>query len=295
MITMPLRQLDWSSASRYIVADPRWKSKIWTAGLVLLIPFIGWLALLGYRREAVFRLAEGASPILPNWEAGLWHYLRGGLQAVGVIHLYLSPLYLWFALRVANDSFIGSVPWVPVLLFFLAIPIFSTLIIPSGLIYARVTLSTLDVSEWELYALGAAFHLVVFFIPAGFLNVTRTRRMRSAFALWPAVQLIARHPRRYLEAWIGSSVMSLLGHFCLPFSPWGVVWCYLGITYLFNEVPHPEGGPYAEFRDCYWQGFAAAPNGVLTVRYEPIPGYLATWPRSPFVALRLGPIEAPIR
>jgi len=88
--------------------------------------------------------------------------------------------------------------------------------------------------------------------------------------------------------------MSLLGHFCLPFSPWGVVWCYLGITYLFNEVPQPEGGAYAEFRDRYWQGFAASPKGMLTVRYEPMPGQLATWPRSPFIALRLGPIEVPI-
>jgi hypothetical protein len=192
---MHLLQLDWASAGRYVVADPRWKAKLWTAGLVLLIPFVGWPALLGYRREAVFRLADGASPILPDWEAGLWHYLRGGLQAVGVIHLYLSPIYLWFALRVANDAFVASVPWVPVVLFFLAAPIFTTLMIPAGLVYARWMLPALDVSEWELYALGAAFQLVVFFIPAGFLNVTRTRRMRSAFAVWPAVRLIARHPR----------------------------------------------------------------------------------------------------
>ena len=291
---MHLLQLDWASAGRYVVADPRWKAKLWTAGLVLLIPFVGWPALLGYRREAVFRLADGASPILPDWEAGLWHYLRGGLQAVGVIHLYLSPIYLWFALRVANDAFVASVPWVPVVLFFLAVPIFSTLMIPAGLVYARWMLPALDVSEWELYALGAAFQLVVFFIPAGFLNVTRTRRMRSAFAVWPAVRLIARHPRRYLEAWVGSSVMSLLGHFCLPFSPWGVAWCYLGITYLFNEVPHPAGGPYAEFRDRYFRGFAAVPNRTLTTRYEPLPEPPTTWPRSPFVAVRLGPVEAPV-
>jgi hypothetical protein len=30
--------------------------------------------------------------------------------------------------------------------------------------------------------------------------------------------------------------MSLAGHFALPIAPWGVVWCYLGILTLFNEV-----------------------------------------------------------
>ena len=242
----------------------------------------------------MFRLADGAAPILPDWTAGLWHYLRGGLQAVGVIHIYLTPLYLWFALRVANDAFVARVPWGLVVLFFLAVPIFSTLVVPAGLVYARVILPALDISEWELYALGAAFHLVVFLIPAGFLNVTKTRRMRSAFAVWPAVQFIVRYPRRYLEAWIGSSVMSLLGHFCLPFSPWGVAWCYLGITYLFNEVPHPTGGPYAEFRDTYWRGFVAKPSGALTARYEPLQGPRTSWPRSPFVAVKIGLIEVPI-
>lgn len=292
---MPLRQLDWASAGRYMAADPRWKSKLRTAGLVLLIPFVGWPALLGYRREAVFRLADGASPVLPDWEAGLWHYVRGGLQAMGVIHAYLAPLYLWFALRVANDAFVAGVPWGPVALFFLAVPIFSTLIIPAGLVYARWNLAVLDVGEWELYALAAAFHLVVFYIPAGFLNVTRTRRMRSAFAVGPALRAITRHPRRYLEAWVGSSLMSLLGHVCVPLSPWGVAWCYLGITYLFNEVPHPSGGPYAEFRDRYWPGFEAVPRGPLLVRYEPAAGAApAPWPRTPFTAARLGPIEAPV-
>ena len=118
--------------------------------------------------------------------------------------------------------------------------------------------------------------------------------MRSAFAVWPALKSIVRYPRRYLEAWIGSSVMSLLGHLCLPFSPWGVAWCYLGITYLFNEVPHPTGGSYAEFRDRYWRGFAAIPRGALTARFEPLTHPRTTWPRSPFVVLRIGPIEAPI-
>lgn len=296
---MPLRQLDWTSASRYMAADPQWRSKLWTAGLVLLIPGIGWPALLGYRKEAVFRLADGESPILPDWGRRLWFFLRGGLQAMGVIHTYLAPLYLWFLLRVVNDAFLAGVPWGGVLLFFVVFPIFSTLVLPAGLVYARWMLPELDVGAWELYAIGGAFQLIVLFIPAGFLNVTRTRRMLSAFDVPRAVRLIVRHPRRYLEAWVGSGLLSLLGHFCVPFSPWGVPWCYLGITYLFNEVPVPEGGAgpgntFDQFRHRYWQGFRAVPGGPLLVRYEPVPGAPAPWPRTPFTVVRLGPFEAPV-
>lgn len=296
---MSLRQLDWTSAGRYVVADPHWRSKLWKAGWVLLIPAVGWPALLGYRKEAVFRLADGRSPILPDWEGGLGSFIRGGLQAVGVIHAYLAPLYLWFLLRVVNEAFLTGVPWGGVLLFFLAFPIVSTLILPAGLVYARWMLPELEVSAWELYAMGAAFQLVVFFIPAGFLNVTRTRRTLSAFDVPRGVQSIVRYPRRYVEAWIGSSLLSLLGHFCVPFSPWGVAWCYLGITYLFNEVPHPvggtePGGAFDEFRHRYWRGFRAVPRGPLLVRYEPLPGIPSRWPRSPFTVIRLGAIEAPV-
>jgi hypothetical protein len=281
-----------------MVADPAWRSKLWKAGLVLLIPGVGWPALLGYRKKAVFRLASGTAPILPDWEEGLGSFTRGGHQAMGVIHAYLSPLYLWFLLRVVNPAFLAGVPWGAVLLFFLVFPIFSMLILPAGLVYARWRLPELDVSAWELYAMAVAFPLVVFFIPAGFLNVTRTRRMLSAFDVPQAVWLIARHPRRYVEAWVGSSLLSLLGHFCVPFSPWGVAWCYLGITYLFNEVPHPEGGtgsgsPFDEFRHRYWQGFRAIPRGPLLIRYEPLPGVAAPWPRSPFTVVRPGPFEVP--
>jgi hypothetical protein len=40
----------------------------------------------------------------------------------------------------------------------------------------------------------------------------------------------------HLEAWWRSGLMSLAGHLALPVSPWGVVWCYLGIVLLFNEL-----------------------------------------------------------
>jgi hypothetical protein len=73
-------------------------------------------------------------------------------------------------------------------------------------------------------------------IPAGFLQVSLTRRYRSAFALWRAIPFVLLNFSLYLEAWWHSVLMSLAGHLALPFPPWGVVWCYLGIVFLFNEL-----------------------------------------------------------
>src|SRR5204863_6693750 len=71
---------------------------------------------------------------------------------------------------------------------------------------------------------------------AGFLQVSMTGRHRAAFAVWRTLPFVARHLRGYCGAWWRSGIMSLAGHLALPLSPWGVVWCYLGILALFNEV-----------------------------------------------------------
>ena len=44
-------------------------------------------------------------------------------------------------------------------------------------------------------------------------------------------------------AWWHSGLISLCSHFALPFSPWAVVWCYLAIIFLFNELLHRDGSP----------------------------------------------------
>jgi hypothetical protein len=71
--------------------------------------------------------------------------------------------------------------------------------------------------------------------------VSRSGRICSAFDLPQALARVGRCLPAYLEAWVGSGLISLVGHLCVPFSPWGVVWCYLSIVYCFNEVPLAAG------------------------------------------------------
>jgi len=144
----------------------------------------------------------------------------------------------------------------------LAAPIFSTLAVPAVLAADRF-LSPDPAFGWaESAGVAAAFGVATFVIPSGFLNVSRTGRIVSAFDLRRALVRIARHPREYAEAWVGSGLVSLAGHLCGIFAPWGVVWCYLSIVYAFNEVPLAAGGPDSAALERSW--FAAFRRGDST-------------------------------
>jgi hypothetical protein len=107
-------------------------------------------------------------------------------------------------------------------------------------------------SDLEALAIGAGFGLMTFLIPSGFLNVSRTGRILSAFDFPQALGRVWRCGREYIEAWAGSGLISLAGHLCVPLSPWGVVWCYLSIVYCFNEVPLAAGDPEASYLQGSW-------------------------------------------
>jgi hypothetical protein len=140
------------AAGLVAILDPDWRRKIWLGGLWLLIPVVGWPAL-----------------------------------------------------------------------------VFSTLLFPVACLSLALAPEQWLTLQETLFGVGA-YAVLVSLIPSGFLQVSLTRRYRSAFALWRAIPFVARNLSLYLEAWWHSSLMSLAGHLALPLSPWGVVWCFLGIV-----------------------------------------------------------------
>ena len=238
---MSLCRLDWKSAILFPTADPRWLRKIAVGGLVLLLPLVGWPVVLGYRKETIFRLLRGDSPILPEWGGNGLRYLLEGLKSVAVINSYYLPVYLWLAYRLCGHPPAGGLPWGWMAGAALAAPIFSTLAVPAVLLADRFLASAPAFGPAESVGISAAFGLLTFLIPSGFTNVSRTGRMASAFDLPRALGRIARCPREYAEAWAGSGLVGLAGHLCGVFAPWGVVWCYLTIVYAFNEAPVAAG------------------------------------------------------
>lgn len=261
--------LDWRSAGLFMTAEVAWRRRIFIGGLLLLVPVVGWPLVLGYRRWVIERLVNGDAELVPPWRGNLRAICASGLGAMAVIHAWYSPLYLWIGGRVVAAGGAGGTWWIVAAALAFALPIFSTLIIPAMILWLRFGANS-PPGVGELMGMSAGFTLITFVIPAGFLQVSRTGRLVSAFRIDRDLTLIATHLPRYVEAWIGSGIMSLLGHLCLPLAPFGVVWCYLGIVYSFNEVPadgpdavHPRRSWFRYFRDEHWRRYAVERNGIV--------------------------------
>lgn len=224
-------------AGAFVVRDPHWREKIFYGGVLLLLaPPIGWPVALGYRKELIARLLQGTNPLLPEWQGQLARYFLEGLKAMGVIFGYLAPLYAAFFVLLLSFGVTPNVYWGYMVLFFLLVPIFSTLSLPLAVVYWSFVSDTPRLPLPCALLLLALFTAVIFFIPAGFLQVSKSGRYRSAFDLKAAFSTIQRNFSRYVRAWYHSTLMSLSGHLALPFSPWGVVWCYLAIIFEFNQI-----------------------------------------------------------
>ena len=217
------------------LADPEWRQKLWTLGLWLFVPVLGWPAVLGYRARFVSHLFGPADSVLPRTSEGIVTFALEGLRAVGVIFGYLSPLYAALAFTAWERGFVPDVSNFALAGFFLLVPIFSTLSFPIACGLLSVGERAL-LSPFECALFMSAFTLIIFLVPAGFLEVSRTGKHRSAFAIWRSLPFVARNFAAYVEAWLSSGAMSLLGHSALPVAPWGVAWCYLAIIVSFNEV-----------------------------------------------------------
>ncbi len=302
-MTYRFAQLDWKSATQFPVADPDWRRKIIHGGWILLIPLIGWPIILGYRSDAVFRLVKDAQPLLPKWERGLGHYLYRGLQAMLIINIYYLPAWIYLIAKFSTQPGGAEIPWLWLAVFFATLPIFSTLIIPCLVFWGHFLVDDPVFSLPESLALGVLFGSLTFVIPAGFLNVSRTGRMLAAFDFARGLRLIRETFPRYVEAWAGSLVVSLIGHLCVPFSPWGVVWCYLAIVYSFNEVPlfwidaedraYLQRSAFARFQQGFWKRYECVERGRFTERWERRPFAHDNAGVDSFSVVRLGPLRIP--
>lgn len=224
-------------AGVFMLRDPRWREKVFFGGLLLLcVPPFGWPAALGYRKDLIARLHNGTYPLLPEWHGRLLRYFFEGIKAMGVIFGYYLPLYAALLGVLLINGVVPDWYWLYAVGFFVCFPIFSTLSLPLAILYWTFISPEYRLSWGIAATLLTAFGAITFFIPAGFLQVSLSERYWSAFNVPSAIRLIRKNFSEYIRAWYHSGVMSLAGHFAMPFSPWGVIWCYLGIIFAFNKI-----------------------------------------------------------
>jgi Protein of unknown function (DUF4013) len=191
---------------------------------------------LGYRKAIIERLYRGTEPLLPEWRSAVLTHTWEGVKAAAVIYAQFLPLSVLLAAILAARGVRLDPRMLAAAGFFVLFPIFSTLAFPLAVAVAAWPdgPAYLHLGEAVLLLLGYA--AITFIIPAGFLQVSRTGRYIAAYGYHNSLPFLSRNFRAYIRAWYHSIVMSLCGHFAVPFAPWGVVWCYLGIIYAFNRV-----------------------------------------------------------
>lgn len=236
----------------FLLHDPDWRRKVFVGGLLLMIPFVGWFATLGYRKALIPLLFHGDRPPLPEWRGRVWTHIWEGLKAGAVIGVQYLPLGVALAALLVSRGARFEPALLAAPVFFALFPIFSTLAFPLAVAYWAWPGGPAVLHLWEAGALLAGYALVTFVIPAGFLQVSRTGRYSAAFRYHESLPFLVRNFRAYVLAWYRSSAMSLCGHLAVPYSPWGVVWCYLGIIYSFNRVLADEMARAGELSPDSW-------------------------------------------
>lgn len=277
----------------FLLHDPDWRLKVFRGGLLLLIPFFGWFATLGYRKALIARLYSGVRPPLPEWRGEAWSHIVEGLKAGAVIFVQYLPLGLLLAALLITRGARFDPALLAAPLFFTLFPIFSTLAFPLAVVYWTSPWGATLLHLEEAAAFLAGYTAITFVIPAGFLQVSATGRYSAAFHYHKSLPFLVRNFRPYLFAWYRSGIMSLCGHFAVPYSPWGVVWCYLGIIYSFNRVLADELAQRGKLSPESWftrldrDWVALEPLGQRT--------YLAAVPGAePCVVVRIGPVFVPL-
>lgn len=232
------------SASLYPLADPRWRAVYASGARWLLVPVVGWPIVLGFRR-ALVRCLFSSGAALPRFEGALAAHLVAGLGAMAVIFGHLAPLYgVLFGVVAARGWVPGPSALVGLAAFAVA-PVFSPLSLPLAIL-------AFAWSGWlaphEAVALLAAFATLVFVVPAGFLEVSRTGRFASAFRVDRSLARILRDPRGYLDAWIfgvAGQTAALLAHVRWPCA---LFHAYLVTVVRFNALLVAHGDAPGEGR-----------------------------------------------
>ncbi len=277
----------------FLIHDPQWRQKVFTGGLILLIPFIGWFATLGYRKALISRLFRGDPVPLPEWHGEVRTHIWEGLKATGVIFSQYLPLYFTLAaILVSREAHVEPI-LVMASAFFVLYPIFSPLAFPLAVAFWAWPSESAYLHLGEAAALLAGYAAVTFIIPAGFLQVSRNGWYAAAFRYDRSLPFLVRNFRAYGLAWCRSGAMSLCGHFAVPYSPWGVVWCYLGIIYSFNRVLAEELAKNDELSADSW--FTRLDHDPIALKPLGRWTFLATVSgREGVVVGRVGPVFVPL-
>lgn len=230
-------RLNWRKAFLFPIEHATARQALLVGGIWLaLLPPVGWLLALGFRKHVAFRFVDNPENVLPTWKGNIKHFLLDGMRAAGIIWVFYIPFMtiFWFTgLRSFNDL---NAHLAQVILFFLATPLFVPISLPLvPLLYCH-SYSWIEISSSELLTLTVLFFCTAFFMPAAFMQISVHRKFISAFNVPQMVKLVIEDFHLYLEAWLLSLSATVIALLSGPLAPWGIFWSYLTIVFAFNNA-----------------------------------------------------------
>lgn len=207
--------MDFGLAFSFPFQDDKWINKILIAGLISLIPVLGWIVVLGWQIEVIRRVIQGSDEPLPDW-SDFSAYLTLGVKGAVIALVYSIPIMLL------------SIP----------VPVISALM-DSGSGDTIIALISICFSCLSLlYGIVLAF-----VIPAAFGRLAASDQMGDAFQLAAIWELVRNALGAYVIAIIGTIVAGFVGSL-------GAIACLIGVIFTwayYNVVAgHLYGQAYLE-------------------------------------------------
>jgi len=194
--------MDFGKAFTYAFDDPDWLKKIGIAGLIMIIPIIGWLAVAGWALEVTRRIIRHEPQLLPEWN-NFGDFLMKGLM-------------MWI---------IGLVYALPIILLSLCIQVGLALVLKnsgSGGATSAMTILSICVSIFSVvYGL-----LMAFVVPAAYANYVVKGQLGAAFRFGEVFGLVRSAPTAYLMVLLGSIVAGFIGSL-------GAIACVIGMLFTY--------------------------------------------------------------
>jgi hypothetical protein len=240
-------------ASHFMTTAPQWHIIIKHLGKIMIIcPILGWIMALGYRKYVVYNLLHASTPlphhIQTTWRSNLL-LVREGLYAMGVMIYYFSPILLLAyllatpchphvaALNHSCEYTQYDISFITHALIFIA----CSFILPPITLGGTLTYYQLYVPWFQLSILlwvGIIILLMImtYLIPLAFMQIGRRGYWRDALKIHYCIRLAIQYPSAYFQAWVHGLHLSLCAFTLGLRVGEGIVWSYLGIVYVFNQM-----------------------------------------------------------